>query len=74
MSGTNNAFSFTVLGGGIRARHAQVDAVCQEERASVRVVKLLTVVTLHCLDYDAELSLHISEKMSESGVCVRLEA
>ena len=51
-----------------------MDAMCQEERAGVGDVKLFAVVALDCLDCDAELSLHISEKMSESSVCVRLEA
>ena len=61
------------MGEGVWARHAQVDAMCQKERAGVGVVKLFAIVALDCLDCDSKLSLHMSEKMSESGICVRLE-
>jgi len=55
ISGANNAFSFTVLGGGAGAGHAQVNAMCQEERAGAGVVELFTVVALDVVDGDAEL-------------------
>ena len=42
--------------------------------ASAGVVELFAVVALNCLDGDAELGLHMSEEMSESGICVRLKA
>ena len=61
------------MGGRVGARHAQVYAISQEERAGIGVVKLLAVVALDCLDGDAELGLHISEKVSEGGIRVRLE-
>jgi len=48
-----------------------VDVVGQEERAGAGVIKLFVVVTLDCLDGDAELSLHMSEKVSEGGIRVR---
>ena len=50
-----------------------MDAVGQEERAGAGVVKLFAVVALDCLDGDAELGLHRSEKVSEGGIRVRLE-
>lgn len=61
-NGANNAFSFTILGGGVGTRHAQVDATGQEERAGARVFELFVVVALDCLDGNAELCLHISKK------------
>jgi len=74
ISRANNAFSFTVLGGGVGTGHAQVDAVGQEERAGTGVIELFAVVALDCLDGDAELGLHMSEKVSEGGIRVRLKA
>ena len=46
----------------------------KKERAGVGVVKLFAVVALDCLDGDAELGLHMSEKVSEGGIRVRLKA
>ena len=74
ISRANNAFSFTILGGGVGTGHAQVDTVDQEERAGAGVIKLFAVVVLDCLDGDAELGLHKSEKVSEGGIRVRLKA
>ena len=50
-----------------------MDATSQKECAGAGVVKLFAVVALDCLDGDAELGLHISEKVSEGGIRVRLE-
>ena len=50
-----------------------MDVVGQEERAGAGVIKLFAVVTLDCLDGDTELSLHMSEKVSEGGIRVRLK-
>ena len=46
----NNAFSFTVLGRGVRARHAKMNALGEEERPSTGAIKLLPVVALNRLD------------------------
>ena len=46
----NNAFSFTVLGRGVRAGHAKMNALGEEERPSAGVIKLLSVVALNRLD------------------------
>jgi len=46
----NNAFSFTILGRGVRARHAKMNALGEEERPSAGVIKLLPVVALNRLD------------------------
>jgi hypothetical protein len=51
-----------------------VDAVGQEERAGAGVIELFAIVALDCLDGDAELGLHMSEKVSEGGIRVRLKA
>ena len=48
--GANNTFSFTVLRRGIRARHAKMNALGEEERPSAGVIKLLPVVALNRLD------------------------
>ena len=46
----NNTFSFTVLGRGVRAGHAKMNALGEEERPSAGVIKLLPVVALNRLD------------------------
>ena len=74
ISRANNAFNFTILGGGVGTGQGQVDSVGQEERAGAGVIKLFAVVVLDCLDGDAELGLHKSEKVSEGGIRVRLKA
>ena len=48
-----------------------MDAVGQEERAGAGVIELFAVVALDCLDGDAKLGLHMSEKVSEGGIRVR---
>ena len=51
------------MGEGVWARHAQVDAMCQKERAGVGVVKLFAVVALNGLDGGIELGEHISKEI-----------
>jgi hypothetical protein len=67
VGGTNNALCFTLLGKGVGARHTKVDAMGEEERARVGVVKLTTVVTLNGLNGGAELSTCISKKWNKVG-------
>jgi len=45
-------------------------------KKNVRALELSNsaVVALDCLDGDAELGLHMSEKVSEGGIRVRLKA
>jgi hypothetical protein len=73
ISGTNNAFSFTVLGRSVGARHAKMNPMSKEERDGIGVIELAVVVTLDCLNGGAELSGHISKEISKGGVRVRLK-
>ena len=72
--GTNDTLGFTVLGGGVWARHAKMDAVGEEERAGARVVKLVAIVALNYLDAGAELGLHIGKEICQNREHVRFEA
>ena len=72
ISGTDDTLSFTVLGVGVRAAHAQVNAVSQEERAGAGVVELAAIVALNCLDGGAILSGHMNKEVSQSRERVRL--
>ena len=74
ISRANNAFNFTILGGGVGTGQGQVDSVGQEERAGAGVVKLFAVVALNRLDRSIELDMHISEEVSKSRIRVRLKA
>ena len=53
--GANHALNLAVLRGSIRARHAQLDTVREEESTGGGVIKLPTIVTLDGLDGEAEL-------------------
>ena len=66
--------SFTILGGGIGARHAKVDATGEEEPVSDGVVKLLVVVAVNYFDGGAKLGMHISKEIGECGIRVRFKA
>jgi hypothetical protein len=70
---TNNMFSFTILWGHVRTRHPELCAVRQEEDVSVRVVKLMSVVTLDSFDSPAELSRHIGKEIGQSSEGVRFK-
>jgi hypothetical protein len=72
--GTNDAFSFAVLGGGVGAGHTEVYAMGEEEHAGARVIKLAAVVALDSLDGDTELSLNIGKEVRQGGESVRLES
>jgi hypothetical protein len=70
--GANHALSLAILRGGIRARHAQLDTVREEEGMRGGVIKLTTIVTLDGLDGEAELCGHPSEEVKERGKSIRL--
>jgi hypothetical protein len=70
--GANHALNFAILRGGIRARHAQLDTVREEEGTGGGVIKLTTIVTLDGLDCEAELCGHPGEEVKEHGKSIRL--
>jgi len=70
--GANHALSLAVLRGGIRARHAQLDTVREEEGTGGGVFELPTIVTLDCLDGEAELCGRPSEKVEGHGESMTL--
>jgi len=63
VDGPNDAFSFTVLRGGVWTGHAQTNAVGEEEDARTRVIKLRAIIALNTLHSNIELGAHISEKV-----------
>jgi len=69
----NNVFGFTVLRRGVRARHAKMDALREEEVAGTRVVKLFPVVTLDSLDMGTELGGGMGDEVSERAESVRFK-
>ena len=69
----NDTLSFTVLGGGVGARHPEKSAMSQEERSGTGVIKLAAIVTLNCLYGGAILSGHMSKEVSKIGKHVRLQ-
>jgi hypothetical protein len=72
VGGANHAFGLAILRGGIRARHAQLNTVREEESTGGGVIKLMTIVTLDGLDGEAELCGHPSEEVKERGKSIRL--
>jgi len=72
IGGANHAFSLAVMGGGMRARHAQLDTVIEEEGSGGGVIELPTIVTLDDLDGKAELCGHPSEEVEDRGEGIRL--
>ena len=72
ISGTNYALSFTVLGRGVGARHPEMSAMGEEERAGAGVIKLAAIVALNCLDGGTVLSGHMNKEVSQSRERVRL--
>jgi len=67
VDGPNDAFSFTVLRGGVWTGHAQTNAIGEEEDARTGVVKLCAIIALNSLHNNIELGAHISEKIRKSG-------
>jgi len=72
VGGANHALSLTVLRGGIRARHAQLDTVREKEGTGSGVIELPTIVTLDNLDGEAKLCGHPSKKVDKRGESIRL--
>jgi hypothetical protein len=72
ISGVNHPLSLAILRGGIRARHAQLDTVREEEGTEGGVIKLTTIVALDGLDCEAELRGHPSEEVKNRGKSIRL--
>ena len=66
INGTNNALSFTVLGGSGGTRHTKMNSMSKEECAGTRVVELVAVVALNCLNGGAVLGGHMSKEISKS--------
>ena len=73
ISGTNYALSFTVLGRDVGARHPEMSAMGEEERAGAGVIKLAAIVALNCLYGGAILGGHMSKEVSKSGKRVKLQ-
>ena len=74
ISGTDDTLSFTILGAGVRAAHAQVNGMSQQDCAGAGVGELAAIVALNCLDCGTELSTHKSKENGERRVRVRLKA
>ena len=74
IDGANNAFGFTVLGRGVGARHAKVNALGEEKVTGARVVKLFPVIALNRLDVGAKLSGGVGDEVSERAESVRFKA
>ena len=68
----NDTLSFTILRGGVGARHPEMSAMSQEERAGAGVIKLAAIVALNCLDGGSILSSHMNKEVSQSRERVRL--
>ena len=68
----NDTLSFTILRGGVGARHPEMSAMSQEERAGAGVTNLVAIVALNCLDGGAILSSHMNKEVSQSRERVRL--
>ena len=73
-SGANHALGLAVLGGGIGARHTQLDTEREEESTRGGVIELTPIVTLDGLDGAAELSGHPGEEVVEGGESLGLSA
>ena len=71
ISGTDNSFSFTVLGRSVWAGHAQVNTIGEEEGARARVVKLAPIIALHRFHHGTKLWTHLRKEVSQCGECVR---
>ena len=70
----NNTFSFTVLGRGVRAGHAKMNALGEKEGTGTGVIELFPVVTLNRLDAGAKLSGGVGDEVGEHAESVRLKA
>lgn len=73
VNGAKNAFGLAILGGGVGTGHSEKSAVSEEERASRRIVKFTSIITLDAFDGAAKLSGHIGKEICQSGKSLGLE-
>jgi hypothetical protein len=71
--GANHAFSPAILGRGVGAREAQLDAKSEKESAGGVVVELTSIVTLQGTDRATKLGRYPGEEVGEGGKRVRLQ-
>ena len=64
VDGANHALSFTVLRRSVRAGHAQVNTIGEEEGARARVVKLAPIIALHRFHHGTKLWTHLRKEVS----------
>jgi hypothetical protein len=69
--GANDAFGPIVMGGSVRAREVQLNAV-GEERATCGVVKLSSIITLKGTNRATELGGDPDDEVGKGGKCIRL--
>jgi hypothetical protein len=70
----NNLFSFTVLRRGVRAGHAKVNALGEEEVLGAGVVKLFPVVALYSFDTGTKLSGGVGDEVSKRAETIRFKS
>jgi hypothetical protein len=70
----NNAFRFTVLRRGVRARHTKIDALGEKEVTGARVVRLFPIIALNSLDTGAKLGGGVGDEVSERVESVRFKS
>jgi hypothetical protein len=70
----NNAFSFTVLRRGVRAGHAKVNALGEEELPGAGVVELSPIVALDSFDAGVKLSGGMGDEVSKLAESVRFKS
>jgi hypothetical protein len=70
IGGANHPLSLAILRRGVWTRHAELNAVREEEIAGGGVIKLATIVTLDGLDGEAELCRHPRKEVKERGKCI----
>ena len=66
-------FSPIILGGGVGARHAEMDTMGKEEYAGGGVVELTPIVALDCLDGGVKLGRHKGKEVSERRKSIRFK-
>jgi hypothetical protein len=62
---TNDAFSFAILRGGVRAGESWVNAAGGKECGEGIINKLSAIISLYSLDREAELCVDISAKIND---------
>lgn len=69
----NNAFGFTILGRGVRARHAKENTVRCKEIARGEVIEFAAIITLDPLNRDAKLGVNVGKEIRQGGEGVGFE-